>query len=88
MANLPSVEKRHRQSLKRRARNVATRTSLKSSLKKLHAAITAKDATKAKDALKVATRSLSTAASKGVIHKSNASRRISRLSKAVHALAK
>lgn len=86
MANLPSVEKRNRQSIKRRARNLTERTKVKSVVKKLRDAITAKDATKAKDALKAASKVLDMAASKGIVTRENASRRIGRLSKAVHGL--
>jgi small subunit ribosomal protein S20 len=86
VANLPSVEKRHRQSLKRRARNTTERTKVKGAVKKLREAITAKDAAKAKDALKAATKVLDMAASKRIITKANASRRIGRLAHAVHAL--
>ena len=86
MANLPSVEKRNRQSIKRRARNLTERTKVKSVVKKLREAITAKDAAKAKDALKAASKVLDMAASKGIVTRENASRRIGRLSKAVHGL--
>lgn len=88
MANLPSVEKRHRQSLKRRARNVAQRTQVKTAVKRLRDAVAKKDATAAKDALRAAAKVLDSAASKGVLKKENASRRIARLSKAVHGLGK
>ena len=86
MANLPSVEKRNRQSIKRRARNLTERTKVKSVVKKLREAITSKDAAKAKDALKAASKVLDMAASKGIVTRENASRRIGRLSKAVHGL--
>jgi small subunit ribosomal protein S20 len=86
VANLPSVEKRNRQSIKRRARNLTERTKVKSVVKKLREAITAKDAAKAKDALKAASKVLDMAASKGIVTRENASRRIGRLSKAVHGL--
>lgn len=86
MANLPSVEKRHRQSLKRRSRNVTERTKLKTAVKTLRELIGSKDAAKAEQALRSATRVLNMAASKGIIAKGNASRRIGRLTKAVSAL--
>ena len=86
MANLPSVEKRHRQSLKRNARNVQKRTQVKTAVKKLRDAIAKKDAAKAKEALREAASVLSKAASKGVLTDRNVSRRIGRLSKAVHGL--
>jgi small subunit ribosomal protein S20 len=88
VANLPSVEKRHRQSLKRQARNVAKRTHVKTVVKKLRDLIGKKDANLAQAALREASRVIDAAASKGVLTKANASRRIARLSKAVHQLGK
>ncbi|MBN1208574.1 MAG: 30S ribosomal protein S20 [Myxococcaceae bacterium] len=81
MANTKSAEKRNRQAQKRRARNVAVRTTVKGALKKAREAITNKDA-KTGDAVKEAVRTLGKAASKGVLHKRNVSRRISRMAKA------
>ncbi len=45
-----------------------------------------KDAKAASDTLSTATRALAKAASKGVIHRNAAARKIARLSRAVHAL--
>jgi small subunit ribosomal protein S20 len=84
LANTKSAEKRNRQAQKRRARNAAVRTTVKGSLKKAREAITNKDAAKTGDAVKEAIRTLSKAASKGVLHKRNVSRRISRLAKAAN----
>lgn len=80
MANTHSAEKRHRQSLKRNARNTAVKSEVKTAIKKAREAITSGDATKAKDALKHATSLLNKAASKGVLHVRNAQRRVARLS--------
>ncbi|MFL5345212.1 MAG: 30S ribosomal protein S20 [Hyalangium sp.] len=85
MANTKSAEKRNRQAQKRRARNTTVRTSVKGALKKAREAISNKDAAKTGDALKDAVRTLSKAASKGVLHPRNAARRISRLTKAAQA---
>lgn len=82
MANTKSAEKRNRQAQKRRARNTNVRTGVKGALKKAREAISNKDSAKTGDALKDAIRTLSKAASKGVLHKRNASRRIARLTKA------
>lgn len=82
MANTKSAEKRHRQSLKRRARNITVRTNVKEAVKAARESIATKDTAKKTDALKVASKSLNKAASKGVIHKRTAARRISRLAKA------
>jgi small subunit ribosomal protein S20 len=83
LANTASAEKRNRQAQKRRTRNVAVRTSVKSAVKKVREAITKGDATGAKALLQAAEKQLDKAASKGVLHRNAASRRISRLAKAV-----
>ena len=82
MANTKSAEKRNRQAQKRRARNIAVRTEVKGALKSLREAVASKDGARTADALKAASRTVSRAASKGVLHKRNASRRISRMAKA------
>lgn len=82
MANTKSSEKRNRQAQKRRARNTGVKTQVRSTIKKLREAISA-DPTKAQELLKDAARTINKAASKGVLHARNASRRIARLTKAV-----
>ena len=82
MANTRSAEKRNRQAEKRRARNIQVRTGLKSAVKKAREAIAHADPAAAKPALASALRTLNKAASKGVIHKNAAARRISRLARA------
>ncbi|WP_257461183.1 30S ribosomal protein S20 [Archangium lipolyticum] len=84
MANTKSAEKRNRQAQKRRARNINIRTTVKDAVKSLRETLTTKDAGKTADALKAATRTINKAASKGVVHKRAASRRISRLAKAAN----
>lgn len=81
MANTKSAEKRHRQSLKRRARNVTVRTEVKTAVKSAREVLATKGGNPT-DALKAASKALNKAASKGVLHKRTASRRISRLAKA------
>ena len=88
MANTKPAEKRNRQAQKRRARNAAVRTAVKNAVKTAREAIASKDPAKAKGALADATRTLNTAASKGVLHARNASRRIARLAKAATAVGK
>ncbi|MFP2933834.1 30S ribosomal protein S20 [Pyxidicoccus sp. 3LG] len=87
MANTKSAEKRHRQSLKRRARNVTVRGEVKTAVKSAREALATKGANTT-DALKGASKALNKAASKGVLHKRTASRRISRLAKAANKAAK
>lgn len=82
MANTRSAEKRNRQALKRRARNIQVRTGLKSAVKKAREAIAHADPAAAKQAVQAALRTLDKAASKGVVHKNAAARRISRLARA------
>jgi small subunit ribosomal protein S20 len=87
VANTKSAEKRNRQALKRRARNQAVRTQVKSAVKKAREALASKDPARVQEALRAAARTLDKAASKGVLHKGNASRRIARLAAAARAQA-
>ncbi len=79
MANHPSALKRERQSQKRRSRNRAVSTGIKTSIKKMGVALSENELEAIKSTLKEATSSLDRAASKGVIPKARASRKISRL---------
>lgn len=87
MANHKSALKRHRQSLKRRSRNRISKTRIKNSVKTVRMAIEENDAVKAQEAMKAVTSILDKAASKKVIHKSQAERRVSRLQAAINKLA-
>lgn len=84
----PSALKRSRQAEKNRLRNKAVRTSIKTVTKKLQAAIEEKNRGQVQRALIEAARIISKAATKGVIHKNTASRKISRLSKAAYTVLK
>jgi small subunit ribosomal protein S20 len=68
-----------RQALKRRARNRAVLSGVKGVIKKLQAAIQQKQTSQATELLREASRALQRAASKGVIHRNTASRKLSRL---------
>jgi len=83
VANTKSAEKRHRQSLKRRAKNTHWISTAKTAVKKVRQALEAKEPTKAAEALVAAEKTLKKAATKGIIHKRNASRHIARLAKAL-----
>jgi small subunit ribosomal protein S20 len=83
MANHPSAVKRHRQSERRAQRNQAERSRVRSAVKKARTVATGGDAGAAQSELKAAAKVLQKAASKGVIHRNNASRRISRLARLV-----
>lgn len=86
MANHESAEKRNRQSLKRTARNRHIRTTVRSSVKRVRAAIAAGDAAAAKEALPSAVKRIDMAVSKGIYHRNTGSRYISRLTAQVAAL--
>jgi small subunit ribosomal protein S20 len=84
LATHKSALKRHRQNQKRRLRNKIIRSQLKTSVKSYVTAIESKDKTAALEATKAAISTISKTASKGVIHKKTASRKISRLTKKVN----
>ena len=86
MAHHKDAIKRIRTSQAARARNRANKSRMRGEIKDLRALIDAGDAAAAKAALPEAMAVLQTLARKGVIHRSNASRRISRLAKAINAL--
>ncbi|MGB9710613.1 MAG: 30S ribosomal protein S20 [Thermodesulfovibrio sp.] len=79
-----SVLKRIRQNEKRRLRNQAWRTRIKTSIKKVEEAIAQKNQETIQTLLKEAIKIINKAASKGVIHKNTASRKISRLMKKIN----
>jgi small subunit ribosomal protein S20 len=83
VANHKSAEKRHRQSKIRNARNTHIRSTMRSYVKKVRMAIADGDLDKAKTLLEKAVPYIDKAATKGVIHKATASRKISRLTKLV-----
>lgn len=87
MANIKSAKKRILVNRTKAERNKAIRSSVKTVVKKVYAAIEAKDKEAAAAALLVATSTIDKATSKGVYHKNYASRKISRLSKAVNQMA-
>ena len=86
MANHPSAEKRNRQRVTRTLRNRTVSSSVRTLVKAVNTAITAKNKDSAKTALARAIKALDQAASKGVLHKKAVSRTISRLSVRVHKL--
>jgi small subunit ribosomal protein S20 len=82
VANTKSAEKRNRQAQKHRARNQQVISALRTQVRKAREAIGGGDAPKTQAELAAAVRLIAKAASKGVLHKAQASRRISRLTKA------
>jgi len=85
VANTKSAEKRMRQAAVRKARNTAIRSSVKTAMKKVREAIARGDTAAATELLARATKTIDKAAAKGVLKSRGASRRVSRLAKAVHA---
>lgn len=83
MANHKSAEKRNRQNKIRNARNTHIRSTMRSYVKKVRTAIAEGDMETAKTILEKAIPYIDKAASKGVIHKATASRKIGRLAKLV-----
>ncbi len=80
MANHKSALKRIRQNTKRRAHNRHYRSSMRTEIKKLLTAIDAGDAETAKAQLPNPVSIIQRVAQKGIIHRRQAARRVSRLS--------
>ena len=81
MANIKSQMKRIRTNEKARLRNKSVKSSLKTAIRKFHAAADAGDAATATALAQDAGRRLDKAASKGVIHPNQAANRKSALAK-------
>lgn len=86
MANHKSAAKRAKQSLNKRAVNNVTKKSIKTIEKKLRKSIESKSKEDSQKFLLEFSSRIDSASSKGIVHKSNASRKISRLSKKVYAI--
>lgn len=81
MANSISSKKRIKQNAKRHDRNRARKSELKSTTRKFMDTLHAGDIQSAKDQLQAITKQVDQIASKGTLHRSTASRKISRLAK-------
>lgn len=88
MPNTSSAKKAMRQSNRRNVINTRTKYKFKGAVKKTRALITEGNAADSAESLKKAMSALDKAAKKNVIHKNTASRRKSRLAKAVNKLSK
>jgi small subunit ribosomal protein S20 len=86
VANIKSQIKRNRQNEKRRLRNKAVKSSLKTAIRKFNQATVAGDTETATALMRDASRKLDKAVSKGVIHKNQAANRKSAISKRLGAL--
>ncbi len=87
MANIKSAKKRILISRVRTEKNKAIKNRVKNSIKKVTAAIAANDKAAAQQALSFATSTIGKAASKGVLHKNTAARKVSRLALLVNKMA-
>ena len=86
MPNTASAKKRMRQDTVRRARNRSTKSSLRTQIRKVREAITAKDHEKCQTEFRVLVKKIDKAAAHKVIHANTAARTKSRLSHAIKAL--
>jgi small subunit ribosomal protein S20 len=81
-----SAQKRARQNEKRNRRNTMLRSALRTTVKKVVVALEAADIEAARTELPKAVRALGKATSKGIVHRNQAARKISRLTRQVNAL--
>ena len=85
MPNLPSAKKRMRVEAKRRARNKAVKSTVRTYVTHARNAIVAAPTEpETEEAIRAAISELDSAVSKGVLHKNNAARRKSRLMQRLH----
>lgn len=86
MPNIKSAEKRVLIAKERNAKNKIEKTKLKNSLKKFDAAVAEGNRETAESAYKVAVKTVDHAALKGIIHKNNAARKKSSLTKKLNSI--
>lgn len=86
LANIKSAKKRILVNETKAERNKSIRSAIKTYTKKVEAAVEANDKEAAASVLKVASTEIDKACSKGVFHKNNAARKISRLTNLVNAM--
>lgn len=85
MANIQSSKKKNRQRIAHEARNASQKSTMRTAVKKLRAAITAKDPEQTQLLLKEASKLIARLGGPGVIKRRTASRAISRLTVAARA---
>lgn len=84
MANIKSAKKRILVTRTKAARNKSIKSAVKTSIRKVDAAVAQKDKAAAEAALTEAISTISKATSKGVYHKNTSSRKIGRMTVAVN----
>lgn len=87
MANIASAKKRARQAVKNRERNVAQRSMIRSTIKKVVKALDAKNKAAAEAAYAEMVPVVDRYADRGQLHKNKAARHKSRLSGAIKSMA-
>ena len=87
MANIKSAKKRILVNETKAARNKAIRSKVKTSIKKVEAAIASGDKAAAQVCLIATIKEIDKATTKGVYHKNTSSRKVSRITKSVNAMA-
>ena len=88
MANIKSQIKRNKQNEKAHMRNKAAKSALRTHVRKFREAVEGGNVEEATEALRVASRQLDKAVSKGVIHKNAAANRKSAIAKRLAELQK
>ena len=84
MANHKSAEKRARQNLKRNERNRALRSAFRTAIKAFRGKLAAKDYEGASATLPALYKTIDQAVTKGIIHRNEAARKKSRLTRALN----
>ncbi len=84
MANIKQQQKRVLTNEKRRQRNKSVRSAARTEMRKFREAVEAGDKAAAEAQLRVASRKLDKAVTKGVFHRNNAANKKSRMAKALN----
>jgi small subunit ribosomal protein S20 len=87
MANIKSAMKRIRTNERRRVRNAAVRSTIRTAVKSARTALEGGQADQARETLHRTIQALDKAVTKGVIHRNSAARKKSRLTRQLDALA-
>ena len=88
MANTSSAKKRIRQILRKTEVKKSRRSRIRTFIRNVEEAIESKNVESAKESLKLAQPEIMRGVTKGIFHKNNASRKISRLSSRIKVLSK
>ena len=86
MANIKQQKKRVKTNEKRRQRNMAVRSAVKTEIRKFRELVANGEKDKAEEQLRVASRKLDKAVTKGVFHRNNAANKKSRMATAFNKL--